>query len=322
MTLPLLEIERLSVSFAAGREADGRERRVQAVRDVSLTLARGETLALVGESGCGKSTLARAVLQLVPNDSGLVSLDGVELGQLSRSQLRAMRPRMQMVFQDPQSSLNPRLNVAALVGEAMLAHGHCTRATLRDRVTQVLQKVGLSASHLNRYPHEFSGGQRQRIGIARAVALNPDLVVCDEAVAALDVSVQAQVLNLLRELQQKRGLAYLFISHDLAVVRHVAHVVAVMYLGKIVEHGPAVAVLTRPQHPYTQALLACSTEGENGFTQSYLQGEVPSPLAPPSGCAFHPRCKLATALCKREAPPVHGITSGVRVSCHFPESGA
>ena len=320
MTLPLLDIEHLSVSFAAGRSAGGEKRRVRAVRDVSLALAPGQTLALVGESGCGKSTLARAALQLAPNDSGRVRFDGVDLGQLSRSGLRAMRPRMQMVFQDPQSSLNPRLNVASLVGEAMLAHGRCSRANLRGRVVEVLEQVGLSAAHLDRYPHEFSGGQRQRIGIARAVALNPELVVCDEAVAALDVSVQAQVLNLLRELQQQRGLAYLFISHDLAVVRHVAHVVAVMYLGQVVEYGPATEVLTRPQHPYTQALLACSTEVDGEPAEVHLQGEVPSPLAPPSGCAFHPRCPAATALCAREAPPDHATAMGVRVRCHFPDA--
>jgi oligopeptide transport system ATP-binding protein len=321
MTLPLLELEHLSVSFAAGRSADGVKRRVHAVRDVSLSLAPGRTLALVGESGCGKSTLARAALQLVPSDTGRVCFDGVDLGQLSRAKLRALRPRMQMVFQDPLSSLNPRLNVVSLVGEAMLAHARCTRADLRERVSEVLEQVGLSAAHLDRYPHEFSGGQRQRIGIARAVALNPELVVCDEAVAALDVSVQAQVLNLLRELQQQRGLAYLFISHDLAVVRHVAHIVAVMYLGQVVEYGPATEVLTRAQHPYTRALLACSTEVDGDAADSYLHGEVPSPLAPPAGCAFHPRCPAATALCACEAPPDHATATGVRVRCHFPGVG-
>lgn len=321
---PLVSVRDLTMHFPIYKGVLRRQvGSVKAVDGVSFDILAGETLGLVGESGCGKSTTGRVILRLYTPTAGSIVLEGRELTTLEGETLRALRPEMQMIFQDPQACLNPRMTVGSIIAEPLDEHRReMSKKEKQAKVRELLAQVGMNPDFANRYPHEFSGGQRQRIGIARAVALNPDLVVCDEAVAALDVSVQAQVLNLLRELQREHDLAYLFISHDLAVVRHVAHAVAVMYLGEVVERGTAQAVLNAPQHPYTQALLACSTELEEAPVEldgePFLAGEVPSAVSPPSGCAFHPRCPRATQLCANEAPPEHAGVDGVRVKCHFP----
>jgi oligopeptide transport system ATP-binding protein len=296
--------------------------RVRAVDGVSLEVRRGETLGIVGESGCGKSTLARLLVRLHEPTSGTVHFDGVDLTRLSRRDLRSRRRDLQMIFQDPYASLNPRKRVAQIVGDPYRIHGIGSRAEVRVRVQALLEVVGLSAAHMNRYPHEFSGGQRQRIGVARALALNPRLIVADEPVSALDVSIQAQVVNLLSDLQDEFHLTYVFIAHDLGVIRHVSDRIAVMYLGVVVETAPADALYARPVHPYTKALLsaipALDDEGGPPRERIVLEGEVPSPASPPSGCRFHTRCPYATEVCRVEPPALRSFGAGRMAACHHP----
>jgi oligopeptide/dipeptide ABC transporter ATP-binding protein len=317
---PLLEARDLSRHFSVRRGLVLAKEigRVRAVDGVSFTLARGETLAIVGESGCGKSTLGRLLLRLIEPTGGAVHFDGVALTSLDRRDLRAARRRMQMIFQDPFASLNPRLSVRAILAEPLRLHLQIGGAEISRRVVELLSLVGLSAYHAERYPHEFSGGQRQRIGIARALATKPDLIVCDEPVSALDVSIQAHVINLLDDLKRRFALSYIFISHDLAVVRHIADRVAVMYLGEIVEIGDKRAVIGTPRHPYTQALLSAVPRPEvtTRNAREVPRGDVPSPLNPPSGCRFHPRCAYATAQCKEERPKLATLSDGRAVACH------
>ena len=302
-----------------------RKRRLQAVAGVDLTLRRGETLGLVGESGCGKSTLARCVMRLFALDGGRMVFDGDDLTDASNAVLKPYRRRMQMVFQDPYGSLNPRRRVGSIIGDPFKIQGLGSAAERQTKVQELMQLVGLNPEHYNRFPGEFSGGQRQRIGIARAIALRPELIVCDEPVSALDVSIQAQVLNLLAALQTELGLTYLFISHDLSVVRHVSDRVAVMYLGTIVEIARSEAIYERTRHPYTHALLSAIPRFEvNAGTlraESVLSGDPPSPLDPPSGCRFHPRCPRAQARCSVEVPVLRAADNSDPdhlSACHFP----
>ncbi len=294
---------------------------VKAVDGVSFDIPAGETLGLVGESGCGKSTCARAVLRLYEPTEGQIIIDGKDVIAAGREELRQLRPTMQMVFQDPQASLNPRMTVASIIGEPLLEHTRLRKAEQRERIYELLDQVGLNRNFANRYPHEFSGGQRQRIGIARALALNPKFIVCDEPIAALDVSIQAQVVNLLENLQQTHGLTYLFISHDLSMVRHIANRVAVMYLGRIVELGDRDALYEDPKHPYSQALLSAVPEPDpktEALRQRIvLTGDVPSPSNPPKGCAFCTRCPQVMAQCHEHAPALAEVAPGRQVACHL-----
>ena len=322
MTAPLLKVQNLVKHFPIhggllGRVVD----KVHAVDGVSFELAAGETLGVVGESGCGKSTTGRCILRLIEPTSGEVSFEGQSVTQANKQQLRALARDMQIIFQDPYASLNPRMTVGAIVGEALSIHKLTkTAREYEDRIVQLLETVGLSADHLRRFPHEFSGGQRQRIGIARALAVSPKLIVCDEAVSALDVSIQAQVINLLEDLRDEFKLSYVFIAHDLSVVEHISHRVAVMYLGRIVEIAPARALYTSPQHPYTEALLSAVPIPDPRVKRKRipLVGDVPSPIRPPPGCHFHTRCPIAQkGLCDVQKPELKAIGEGHFVACHL-----
>ena len=318
---PLVEARSLVKHFRSGGGFLGGKREVvHAVEDVSLTVHEGETLGVVGESGCGKSTLGRLLLRLLEPTSGTVTFDGRDLGTLSARELRRLRREMQIVFQDPYGSLDPRMKVGAIVAEGLEIHDLARGAAKRAEVERLLLEVGLRPEHADRYPHEFSGGQRQRIGIARALAVGPRFVVCDEPVSALDVSVQAQVINLLADLQQKHGLAYFFVAHDLRVVAHLSHRIAVMYLGRVVEIGTTDHLLDDPRHPYTRALLSAVPEPDPAHRakRMALAGDVPSPFAPPPGCPFHPRCQWAEERCRVERPALAGDAAHA-VACHvFP----
>jgi oligopeptide/dipeptide ABC transporter ATP-binding protein len=319
---PLLEVRDLVKYYRSAGLFQRAAPPVRAVDGISLDVARGETLALVGESGCGKSSAGRSILRLQEPTSGSLVFEGRDVLSLGREDLRALRRKMQIIFQDPYSSLNPRLTVGDAVAEGIQIHKLADKAGTARRVAALLEEVGLDASYAGRYPHEFSGGQRQRIGIARALAVEPSFIVCDEPVSALDVSVQAQVLNLLRELQQRRGLSYLFIAHDLAVVRQLAHRIAVMYLGRIVETGPTEELLADPRHPYTQALLSAVPEPDPARQREriVLRGDLPSPSAPPPGCHFHTRCfhRLRNERCSAETPLLRPVGS-TRAACHYAE---
>ena len=321
MPEPLLRVKNLVKHFPVkgglfGRQVD----KVHAVDGVSFELAKGETLGVVGESGCGKSTTGRCILRLIEPTSGEVWFEGKNVTEMDREGLRATSRDMQIIFQDPYASLNPRMTVGAIIGEPLTIHKLTkSSAEYQDRIVELLETVGLNADHLRRYPHEFSGGQRQRIGIARALAVKPKLIVCDEPVSALDVSIQAQVINLLEDLQEKFDLTYLFIAHDLSVVEHISDRVAVMYLGRIVEIASARELYTTPKHPYTEALLSAVPIPEPGLrrTRIRLVGDVPNPINPPSGCHFHPRCPKAFDRCKVESPVLKQAADGHWAACHL-----
>jgi oligopeptide transport system ATP-binding protein len=315
----LLEIKDLKKHFPVGEGLFSRGKGVvKAVDGVSLTINEGETLGLVGESGCGKSTLGRTILRLIEPTSGEVNFHGKNLLGMSQRELRDMRREMQIIFQDPYASLNPRMRVGDIIGEGLEIHKLAKGNAKRDQVMELLRQVGLREDHFPRYPHEFSGGQRQRIGIARALAVNPKFIVCDEPVSSLDVSIQAQIINLLQELQEKMHLTYLFISHDLRVVEHISHRVAIMYLGKVVEIAKSDAIYREAKHPYTKALLSAVPMPDitRKKERVVLEGDVPSPVNPPSGCAFHPRCSFREGVCSQIEPALEFTADGHGVSCH------
>ena len=321
---PLLQVERLSKLFAVSSGLWGKPSFARAVDDVTLHVRHAETLALVGESGCGKTTLGRCILRLIEPTFGRIVFEGKDLSPLSQRQLRPFRKQMQIIFQDPYASLNPRMRIGDIVAEGIRIHRLASGSEVMDRVVAVLDSVGLSRDVIMRYPHEFSAGQRQRVGMARALAVEPSFMVCDEPVSALDVSVRAHILNLLQDLQEKRKIAYLFISHDLGVVRHLSHRTAVMYLGIIVEVGPTDDVFSGPWHPYSRALLSAVpvADPERKQLRMVLEGEVPSPISPPSGCPFHPRCPKNDGVdCVQRMPPLREMPEGVhhRVACWHPE---
>jgi peptide/nickel transport system ATP-binding protein len=322
--VPLLEAEHLKMHFPIkqGLLIDRQIGQVHAVDDVTFTLHEGETLGLVGESGCGKTTLARTVMRLVEPTGGALRFRGTDVSHVSRRQLTPLRREMQMVFQDPYASLNPRKRIGQIVGTPLRLHSHAKREEVDRRVRELLERVGLAPEHVNRFPHEFSGGQRQRIGVARALAVDPKLIVLDEPVSALDVSIQAQIINLLDDLQDDLGLAYLFVAHDLSVVRHVSDRIAVMYLGKLMELSPAEELYTKPIHPYTSALLQAipipDPRLNRGRRRTVVAGEPPNPINPPPGCVFHPRCPRATDVCRTVEPPLAAYPGGHLAACHHP----
>lgn len=319
MTAPLLSIRDLTKEFPVRLGAFGeRAATVHALDRFSVDIVEGETLSLVGESGCGKSTTGYCVLNIQRPTSGSVVYAGTDIAKLDDDAMRPFRRDLQIVFQDPYSTLNPRMTIGEALAEPILFHGLAPKSEIRGRLRQLLADVGLSERFASRYPHELSGGQRQRVAIARALACQPRFIVCDEAISALDVSVQAQILNLLLDLQQKYGLTYLFIAHDLAVVRHISDRVGVMYLGRLAELAPSAALFSQPLHPYTRALLSAvpSTDPKAARTRQRLQGEVPSPLSPPSGCRFHTRCPLARAQCRSGVPALREVAPGQSVACH------
>ncbi len=316
---PLVQAEHLSVHFPVRRRLIFQKKKyVKAVSDVSLSIPRGETFGLVGESGCGKSTLGNTLLGMIRPTSGRVLFDGKDLGAANSREFKALRQRMQMIFQDPYSSLNPRFTVSRIIAEPLRIRGGMTDEMMDARVRELLEMVGMTAEDMQRYPSDFSGGQRQRIGIARALALSPEFIVCDEPISALDVSVHAQILNLLMDLQEKLGLTYLFISHNLAVVRDICSQVAVMYLGSTMESGPTDAVFRHPAHPYTQFLLSAvlDTDVDSPSQRMLLEGEIPSPIDAPQGCRFCTRCPYANDLCRKSAPGLLEIEPGHCVACH------
>jgi oligopeptide/dipeptide ABC transporter ATP-binding protein len=323
MSEVLLQVENLVKHFPVGGGMfSGPTAVVRAVDDVSFTIRRGETLGLVGESGCGKTTTGRCILQLERPTSGRIVFEGVDLTTLDQAELRSVRRKVQVIFQDPYSSLNPRMTIGQILAEPIKVHGLVPDKTKRaERVRELLEQVGLAPQHARRYPHQLSGGQRQRVGIARALAMEPALIVCDEPVSALDVSIQAQIINLLEDLQKRLGLTYLFIAHDLSVVRHISDRVVVMYLGKIAEVADRRALYEEPLHPYTRALLSAvpipdpALEAHREHT--VLKGEVPSPLRPPPGCVFHPRCPRAEGRCSAEVPSLREIRPTHWAACHF-----
>ena len=323
-TTPILKVQNLKMYFPIYKGIMRRHvGNVMAVDDISFEINPGETLGLVGESGCGKSSAGRAILRLYDITGGSIQLEGIEISTMKGDALRRLRPEMQMIFQDPQASLNPRMTVGAIIAEPLNEHKNLTKAETQARVNELMDAVGLSRDFTKRFPHEFSGGQRQRIGIARALALNPKFIVCDEPIAALDVSIQAQVVNLLEELQERLGLTYLFISHDLSMVRHIADRVAVMYLGKIVELAGRDQLYDSPQHPYTQALLSAVPEPDPSVESTrqriLLEGDVPSPANPPKGCNFSTRCPRVMDICKIDVPEKKKLADGRYVACHLME---
>lgn len=316
---PLLEVRGLRKYYPVRGGFFGRSRRrVHAVDGVSFALDRSETLGIVGESGCGKSTAAKTVMRLIEPTGGQVLFDGVDITTMSKAAFRPYRKQIQIVFQDPYASLDPRMRAGAIVGEPLLNYG-VPRAERELRVRELFERVGLHREAMHKFPHEFSGGQRQRLGIARALALNPRLIVCDEPVSALDVSIQAQVINLLIDLQKELGISYLFVAHDLAVVQHISDRVAVMYLGRLVEIGDTGQLFSNPRHPYTRALLSAVPRPQPGAGKGriVLKGDVPSPLSPPAGCHFHTRCPYASPRCGAEAPLLRDLGNGQQVACHF-----
>jgi peptide/nickel transport system ATP-binding protein/oligopeptide transport system ATP-binding protein len=317
MSQPFIQIEGLRKYFDVGGKSP-----LKAVNDISFSIRKGETLGLVGESGCGKSTAGRTIIRLYEPTAGSISIDGKDVTKLSKSKFKAYRSKMQMVFQDPYASLNPRMTILDIIGEALDIHGLAGTAKERKRkVEELLEMVGLSGAHASRYPHEFSGGQRQRIGITRALAVNPEFMICDEPISALDVSIQAQIVNLLIELQKKMGLTYLFVAHDLSMVKYVSDRVAVMYLGKIVELAKSEDLYANPQHPYTKALLSAipvpDPDVEESKERIVLSGDLPSPMNPPSGCPFRTRCPAATAKCASEVPLFRETSPGHFAACHY-----
>lgn len=321
---PLLKVEHLHKEFPTGSGFMGgkfSKKVVSAVNDLSFEIRAGETFGLVGESGCGKSTTGRAIMHLDPPTSGKVYFEGRDISKMNKKELKAMRREMQFIFQDPYASLNPRMTIGEIISEPMVIHGIGTPEERIERVRELLDVVGLNPEHINRYPHEFSGGQRQRVGIARSFILRPKLIICDEPVSALDVSIQAQVLNLLKDLQKQYGTAYLFIAHDLSVVQHISDRVAVMYLGKMVELSDWKSLYAEPNHPYTQALLSAVPIPDPDVQQNrkriILAGDPPSPIDPPSGCRFHTRCPIAQANCSEEAPEFREIGEGHFCACHY-----
>lgn len=317
----LLRVDKLVKHFASGGGRFGAPHQVvRAVNEVSFTVERGCSMGLVGESGCGKSTVARTLLRLIEPDSGSIVFDGIDLRRASAAQMRTLRQRIQIVFQDPYASLNPRRTVRQTLEEPLRVHGQGNARAIEKKVADTLLDVGLPVDVLDRYPHEFSGGQRQRIGIARALVLDPELIIADEPVSALDVSVQAQILHLLARLRKERGLSFVFVSHDLGVVRQFCDTVSVMYLGRIVESGPTRPLLDAPAHPYSRVLRDSSPVPDPGarIRLSKIEGEIPSPTRLPSGCAFHPRCPRAAGPCMTEVPKLEGLASGRRVACYFP----
>jgi peptide/nickel transport system ATP-binding protein len=319
MNTPLLATRGLRKHFPVKSGFFGPSRILRAVDGVDLHLHPGETLGLAGESGCGKSTVAKLIMGLIPPSGGAITFAGRELATMAGEELFAFRKDVQMIFQDPFSSLNPRMRVGDIIGEPLAIHGLAAGAALKERVLYLMNKVGLAAEQYDRYPHEFSGGQRQRIGIARTLAVAPRLIVADEPVSALDLSIQAQIINLLQELKEEFSLSFLFIAHDLAVVRHMSERIAIMYLGKIVESGPREEVFRRYLHPYTEALLSAIPRVAPGVTKKriILSGDLPSPIDPPAGCPFHPRCPYAEPLCFTEVPPLEEKEPGHTAACHF-----